>query len=217
MQIAFSRRGVLAGGFALGVVGCSRASDAIAEVGGESQSRRARQASPKALALITAARGQIGVTQAYDPAYSRLGYPGGDVPRERGVCTDVVIRAYRDAFGIDLQRGVHEDMAAHFGVYPKNWGLKRPDRNIDHRRVPNLERFWQRAGAHVALPDSLQGWQPGDLFSSLVGTRLPHTGIVSDRLSPRGVPLVIHNIGRGAQEEELSAAGRMIGRYRWQV
>ena len=142
MQIAFSRRGVLAGGIALGLIGCSKASDAQAQAGIDT----------KALALIAAARGQIGVTRAYDPGYSRIAYPGGDVPRERGVCTDVVIRAYRDAFGIDLQRAVHEDMAAHFAAYPRHWGLQRPDRNIDHRRVPNLERFWQRAGADLPLP-----------------------------------------------------------------
>ena len=123
----------------------------------------------------------------------------------------------RDAFGIDLQRAVHEDMVAHFAAYPRHWGLKRPDRNIDHRRVPNLERFWQRAGADLPLPGIPADWRPGDLFSSLVGGCLPHTGIVSDKVSPRGVPLVIHNIGRGTQEEEISAVGRMIGRYRWQV
>lgn len=133
------------------------------------------------------------------------------------MCTDVVIRAYRDAFGIDLQRAVHEDMVAHFAAYPRHWGLQRPDRNIDHRRVPNLERFWQRAGADLPLPGTPAGWRPGDLFSSLVGGRLPHTGIVFDKVSPRGVPLVIHNIGRGTQEEEISAVGRTIGRYRWRV
>ncbi len=222
MQIAFSRRGVLAGGIALGLIGCSKASDAQAQA--ETDAGRGRQSrtpsgpiDAKALALIAAARGQIGVTQTYDPGYSRIAYPGGDVPRERGVCTDVVIRAYRDAFGIDLQRAVHEDMVAHFAAYPRHWGLKRPDRNIDHRRVPNLERFWQRAGADLPLPGIPADWRPGDLFSSLVGGCLPHTGIVSDKVSPRGVPLVIHNIGRGTQEEEISAVGRMIGRYRWQV
>lgn len=214
MHIAFSRRAVLAGGLAAGIAGCSRASNAQAET---DQAADARKAPAEALALIAAARAQIGVTQAYDPAYTRLPYPNGDVPRERGVCTDVVIRAYRDAFGIDLQRAVHEDMSANFAVYPRNWGLRRADRNIDHRRVPNLERFWQRKGSRLALPDSVQGWMPGDLFSSLVGGRLPHTGIVSDRVSPSGVPLVIHNIGRGTREEELSVAGRMIGRFRWQV
>ena len=216
MHSSFSRRGVLAGGVALGLFGCSRASDAQ-EGQGQTRSSSSRQADARTLALIGAARRQIGVTRAYDPGYSSLAYPGGDVPRERGVCTDVVVRAYRDALELDLQRLVHEDMAANFGAYPRNWGLKRPDRNIDHRRVPNLARFWQRSGAGLALPAALSGWQPGDVFSSLVGTNLPHTGVVSDRVSSAGVPLVIHNIGRGAQEEELTAAGRMIGRYRWRV
>ncbi|MFM5906908.1 MAG: DUF1287 domain-containing protein, partial [Novosphingobium sp.] len=93
------------------------------------------------------------------------------------------------------------------------WGLKRPDRNIDHRRVPNLETFWTRASARLPLG----GWQPGDIFSSLVGDRLPHTGVVSDRLSSLGNPMVIHNIGQGTQEEDILSAGRMIGHFRWKV
>ena len=172
-----------------------------------------RTASPRAAALIAAARRQIGVTRAYDPAYSVLAFPNGDVPRAKGVCTDVVIRAYRDALSLDLQAEVHRDMARTFSAYPRRWGLRRPDRNIDHRRVPNLEVFWHRAGARLPLG----GWQPGDVFSSLVGERLPHTGVISDRLSPLGNPMVIHNIGRGTQEEDILAAGRMIGRFRWKV
>lgn len=172
-----------------------------------------RPASPRAAALIAAARRQIGVTRAYDPAYSVLAFPNGDVPRARGVCTDVVIRAYRDALSLDLQAEVHRDMARTFSAYPRRWGLRRPDRNIDHRRVPNLEVFWHRAGARLPLG----GWQPGDVFSSIVGERLPHTGVISDRVSPLGNPMVIHNIGRGTQEEDILAAGRMIGRFRWKV
>ena len=172
-----------------------------------------RPASPRAAALIAAARRQIGVTRAYDPAYSVLAFPNGDVPRARGVCTDVVIRAYRDALSLDLQAEVHRDMARTFSAYPRRWGLRRPDRNIDHRRVPNLEVFWHRAGARLPLG----GWQPGDVFSALVGERLPHTGVISDRLSPLGNPMVIHNIGRGTQEEDILAAGRMTGRFRWKV
>ena len=94
--------------------------------------------------LVDAAREQIGVTTLYDPTYVRLGYPGGDVAPERGVCTDVIVRAYRRAFGLDLQRLVHEDMAANFAAYPKTWGLKATDRNIDHRRVANLAAFFSR-------------------------------------------------------------------------
>ncbi|MFM6932388.1 MAG: DUF1287 domain-containing protein [Novosphingobium sp.] len=197
----FERRGVLISSLAFGLAACVPVAAAP------------RPASPRAAALIAAARRQIGVTRAYDPAYSVLAFPNGDVPRAKGVCTDVVIRAYRDALGLDLQAEVNRDMAHAFSAYPRRWGLRRPDRNIDHRRVPNLEVFWTRAGARLAMGR----WQPGDLFSSLVGERLPHTGVISDRVSPLGNPVVIHNIGRGTQEEDILAAGRMIGRFRWKV
>ncbi len=201
------RRDAIAGGLALWLAACGRSPVQATP----------RQASARAKALIEAARAQVGVTLAYDPAYSALAYPGGDVPRARGVCTDVVIRAYRDAFAIDLQAEVHRDMARAFAAYPRRWGLSRPDRNIDHRRVPNLERFWDRSRARLALPGEDSGWQPGEIFSSLVGGTLPHTGIVSDRLTVSGAPMVIHNIGGGAREEELTAAQRLVGRFRWRV
>jgi uncharacterized protein len=171
----------------------------------------------RAKALIAAARRQVGVTLAYDPAYTALAYPGGDVPRARGVCTDVVIRAYRDAFGIDLQREVHLDMARAFAAYPKRWGLARPDRNIDHRRVPNLETYWTRSLARLPIPSRAEEWQPGDLFTTLIDGRLPHTGIVSDRLAASGNPLVLHNIGGGAREEDMLLAWRPTGRFRWRL
>lgn len=205
MAFVPTRREALAGAFAIALVGC----------GSSATAARPREASDRARRLIAAARSQIGVTLSYDPAYSALRYPGGDVPRQRGVCTDVVIRAYRDAFGIDLQRLVHQDMAGAFDAYPRRWGLSRPDRNIDHRRVPNLEQFWSRSGARLTIPARESEWRAGDLFSSLVGGSLPHTGIVSDRLSASGGVMVIHNIGGGAREEELADAGRMIGRFRW--
>jgi len=157
------------------------------------------------------------VTLAYDPAYSRLAYPGGDVPRAIGVCTDVIIRAYRDAMGRDLQALVHTDMQAAFGAYPKRWGLKRPDANIDHRRVANLEVYLTRKGARLPIPRSLIDWRAGDLVSALVGGRLPHIGIVSDRRSPAGHPLLIHNIGQGTREEDALGDHRTIGRFRWLV
>jgi hypothetical protein len=176
-----------------------------------------RASTSAAQKLIAAAREQIGVTLAYDPAYTRLAYPGGDVDRRKGVCTDVVIRAYRDGLGIDLQPAVHQDIAAHFAAYPRRWGLRRPDRNIDHRRVPNLETFWSRQGARLPLPRRAQDWQPGDLFTALIGGRLPHTGIVSDRLAGNGNPLVIHNIGAGAQEEDVLFAHQLTGHFRWRL
>lgn len=177
----------------------------------------ARPTLSSAARLLRAARSQIGVTLAYDPAYTRLGYPGGDVPRDRGVCTDVVIRAYRDALALDLQSLVHDDMRAAFSAYPRNWGLKRPDRNIDHRRVPNLATYMTRAGARRALPDRLEGWRAGDIATMLVGDRLPHIGIVSDRIAASGRPMLIHNIGAGTREEDVLAAHRLTGRFRFRL
>jgi uncharacterized protein YijF (DUF1287 family) len=200
-----TRRTMLVGGTALVLGACSEATAQI------------RPAGARAKALIAAARRQIGVTLVYDPAYSRLTYPGGDVPCGRGVCTDVVIRAYRDALSIDLQQSVHQDMAQAFAAYPRRWGLARPDRNIDHRRVPNLERFWERQGARLGAIGDAAGWQPGDLFTALVGGNLPHVGIVSDRVARNGNPLVIHNIGAGAREEDALFAHRLTGRFRWRL
>lgn len=164
-----------------------------------------------------AARQQIGVTVNYDPAYVRLAYPGGDVPIERGVCSDVIVRAFR-ATHIDLQRLVHEDMQSHFSAYPKNWGLSKPDSNIDHRRVPNLERFFQRQGKSLVLSTRVSDYLPGDVISWRLDNGLAHIGIVSDRWASDGSkrPLVIHNIGSGARQEDVLFAWRQVGHYRWQ-
>jgi uncharacterized protein len=167
--------------------------------------------------LTAAARRQIGVTLAYDPAYTRLAFPNGDVSRAKGVCTDVVIRAYRDAFGIDLQALVNADMQRAFGVYPKRWGLRTTDRNIDHRRVPNLQTFLARQGAGRPVSQAAGDWLPGDIFTSLVGGTLPHIGIVSDRRSLFGRPLIIHNIGRGAREEDALFDHKLTGHYRFRL
>jgi uncharacterized protein len=176
------------------------------------------QTSGRAASLIAAARKQIGVTLSYDPAYSRLAFPNGDVSRSKGVCTDVLIRAYRDAFGIDLQALVNTDMRVAFPAYPKRWGLRRPDSNIDHRRVPNLQTYLTRQSAALPMPGYTTGWKPGDVFTSLVGGTLPHIGIVSDRRSSvTGRQLVIHNIGQGAREEDALFANRLTGRYRWKL
>ncbi len=173
------------------------------------------QTSGSASRLISAARTQVGVTVAYDPAYTRLAFPGGDVSRSKGVCTDVVVRAYRDGLGLDLQALVNADMKLAFGAYPKRWGLRTTDRNIDHRRVPNLQTFFARQGAKLALTERPEDWRPGDIFTSLVGGTLPHIGIVSDRLSAFGRPLIIHNIGAGAREEDGLFDHRLTGHYRW--
>lgn len=166
--------------------------------------------------LITAARAQIGVTTRYDGGYTPIPFPGGDVPRDKGACTDVVIRAYRDAFGIDLQALVNEDMRASFAAYPRNWGLAGPDPSIDHRRVPNLATWLDRHHARLAVPADPDGWQPGDIFTSLVARTGTHIGIVSDREGRRS-PLVIHNIGAGVREEDVLLEWPITGRFRWSV
>lgn len=164
--------------------------------------------------LVTAARAQIGKTVRYDPAYRKLDYPNGDLPIESGVCTDVVIRALRAGPGIDLQQRVHEDMKGHFAQYPKNWGLKKPDPNIDHRRVPNLQTYFKRSGWEIEAKDGVRTFQAGDLVTCIVPPNLPHIMIVSDKSSPAGRRLVLHNIGKGTQEEDRLADFRITGQYR---
>lgn len=163
--------------------------------------------------FIAGAKRQVGVTRSYDPAYRRLAYPNGDVPLHTGVCTDVVIRAFRHA-GLDLQVLVHEDMKRNFARYPKNWGLRGPDKNIDHRRVPNLATFFTRKGR--ALPVTRRGadYEPGDIVTWKLATGVPHIGVVSDvRRGDRH--LVVHNIGAGTQLEDVLFAYELTGHFRW--
>ena len=162
-------------------------------------------------ALVAAARGQVGVTTGYDGSYARLDYPGGDVPRERGVCTDVLVRAYR-ALGADLQVLVHEDLGANWARYPHAWGAA-PDRNIDHRRVPNLETFFRRHGEALPVSTRAADYATGDIVSWRLANGLPHIGIVS-RADPEA-PLVVHNIGQGAREEAVLFAYRIVGHWRY--
>lgn len=169
---------------------------------------------PASVPLVAAARAQVGVTVRYDPSYFSLGYPEGDPPQDRGVCTDVVVRALRGV-GIDLQSRIHEDMAAHFPAYPALWGLSRPDRNIDHRRVPNQMRWMQRQGWELPVSSRSGDYAPGDIVAwKLNGNGLLHVGIVSDRRLDDGTPLVLHNIARGTQEEDLLFRHTIIGHYR---
>lgn len=164
--------------------------------------------------LVAAARAQIGVVRLYDPTYFSLAYPGGDVPADRGVCTDVVIRALRTQ-GVDLQQAIHDDMRAHFDRYPRQWGLSRPDRNIDHRRVPNQMRWFERNGWHQSIGSSADDFSPGDIVAwKLTGSGLLHIGIVSDRHSHDGTPLILHNINAGTQEDDLLFRHAIIGHYR---
>lgn len=172
--------------------------------------------------LAEAARRQLGVTTGYDPNYVRMSYPGGDLPRATGVCADVVVRAARDALGLDLQKLVHEDMAKDFAAYPKTWGMRGPDANIDHRRVLNLEVFWRRAGAEVwaakgrVAGDQFGGeMQVGDELTWLLGGKLPHVGIVV-AVGLMGAR-VVHNIGGGVEESALSyfRDQNAKGHFRW--
>ena len=152
----------------------------------------------------------------YDPAYVRLSYPMGDVAPDRGVCADVVVRALR-ALGLDLQQLVHEDMRANFSAYPAHWGLTRPDSNIDHRRVPNLETFLTRKGARRTPSDDSAEYLPGDIVAwNLRGDEgwLPHIGVVTDRIGPSGRPMVVHNIGAGPKLEDVLFDWPMTGHYR---
>lgn len=187
--------------------------------------------------LSAAARAQVGVTTSYDPTWTSITYPGGDVPRSTGVCADVVIRAARDGLGLDLQKLVHEDMMKHFDAYParKAWRQTVPDTNIDHRRVLNLQTYFARAGAQVwaatshvpgdAFPRPLAA---GDILSWILDSGQTHIGmVVSAPVSARGGATnsggarsrVVHNIGRGAEESALSDfwPHRAFGHYRWPV
>ena len=166
--------------------------------------------------LVAAAKTQIGVTVLYDPRYEKLAYPGGDVPIERGVCTDVVIRAYRK-LGIDLQQLVHQDMSKSWSAYPKLWQLKRPDRNIDHRRVPNLQTYFGRHGTTLPATSNGSDYKAGDIVTWMVPPRLPHIGIVAAEKSFTGVPLVIHNIGSGTKMEDILFSFPITGHYRYQA
>ena len=166
--------------------------------------------------LSDAAIARTRVRVTYDPSYVRLGYPGGDVPNDRGVCADVIIRVLRTE-GFDLQKLVHEDMRSSFASYPTLWGLSKPDRNIDHRRVPNLEKFLTRRGAKQPESRQPEDYKPGDIVAwNLRGDTgfQPHIGVVTDEVGASGWPLVVHNIGAGPRLEDVLFAWPMTGRYR---
>ena len=165
--------------------------------------------------LVAAALEQTTKPVRYDGAYRRIPYPLGDVPAEVGVCTDVVVRAYR-AVGVDLQQRVHEDMRAAFAAYPRAWGMARPDPNIDHRRVPNLQTFFRRRGTALARSTDPVAYEAGDLVTWMLPGNLPHIGVVIDRRSAdRQRPLVVHNIGRGPEIEDMLLKFTITGHYRY--
>lgn len=167
--------------------------------------------------LVAAALERTEHQVRYDGRYLRIAYPNGDVPADIGVCTDVVIRSYR-ALGIDLQQLVHEDMRADFDLYPSKriWGLTKPDSNIDHRRVPNLQTFFSRYGEQLALSRQGIDYQPGDLVTWLLPGNLPHIGIVTDKRSNDGKrPLIVHNIGAGPVLADMLFDYNITGHYRF--
>ena len=173
-------------------------------------------ASASAPLPVNAAREQTKTLVVYDGTYTPIGYPMGDVPANKGVCTDVVIRAYR-RIGIDFQVLVHEDMKAHFKHYPRQCGLGHPDKNIDHRRVPNLQKFLDRQGATIQST-ALDSFKAGDLVTWMLPGNLPHIGVISDRVAPSSNrPLIIHNVGAGPVEEDKLFAYPITGHYRYKV
>ncbi len=202
--LAFSRRAALLG--SLGLLACRPRAYAQLpppEVGAAFPLKVAYGAELRALKQET-----------YDGAYVKLAYPMGDVADDRGVCTDTVIRAFRHA-GVDLQVKVHEDMAAAFSAYPKMWGLTKPDRNIDHRRVPNLETYFKRKGGARTLSKVAADYKPGDIVSWRLSGGLPHIGVVT-RKTDGGQPLIAHNIGAGTQEEACLFSWPMTGWFRFE-
>lgn len=168
-------------------------------------------------ALIKAAKERTLHDVRYDGSYFPITYPNGDVPSNIGVCTDVVIRSFRK-IGVDLQKNVHEDMLSNFSSYPSKalWGLTKPDKNIDHRRVPNLQVFFKRFGESLEITGNTNNYRPGDLVTWMLAGNLPHVGIVIDEMSLDGKrPLVVHNIGEGPKINDVLFEYKITGHYRY--
>lgn len=194
-NLLLNRRSLLVGALGFGLVACGPRSLAQTKPLPEDD-----KAWPFAMRVAVGAELRARKSESYDPAYVKIAYPMGDVADDRGVCTDTVIRAFRHA-GVDLQEGVHEDMKANFAKYPKSWGLSKPDTNIDHRRVPNLETFFRRKGGAQTPSKVAADFKPGDVVSwRLTGGGMPHIGVVT-RNRRGDMPLVAHNIGWGTREE----------------
>lgn len=171
--------------------------------------------SPNLKLVIDGAIDQVGKTTSYDPSYQKLDYPNGDVPIETGVCSDVIVRAFRKA-AIDLQKDVHEDMKSNFSAYPTKWGLNGPDANIDHRRVPNLQTFLARKGKSQTITNSTDDFQPGDIVTWDLGGGVDHVGMVTNVwYKPSQRYLIVHNIGGGTKMEDVLFAWKITGHYRY--
>ncbi|MEO6588296.1 MAG: DUF1287 domain-containing protein [Pyrinomonadaceae bacterium] len=173
-------------------------------------------ASPEIKKLLESAFKQTEITKNYDPNYVVIEYPNGDVPMETGVCSDVVIRAFRNA-GVDLQKEIHEDMQRNFAVYPQKWNLPKPDTNIDHRRVPNLQKFFERKGKDLPITNKNEDYKPGDVVSwDLSGKGMTHIALVSNIFNAdTGRYSIIHNIGAGAAAEDFLFDWKITGHYRY--
>lgn len=175
----------------------------------------AANSSPKLKLVIDGALDQVGKTTGYDPSYQSLEYPNGDVPIETGVCSDVIVRAFRKA-GIDLQKEVHEDMKNNFSAYPTKWGLSGPDANIDHRRVPNLMTYFARKGKSLTSVADSENFLPGDIVTWDLGYGTDHVGmVVNVWYKPSQRYLIVHNIGGGTRMEDVLFAWTITGHYRY--
>jgi uncharacterized protein len=182
--------------------------------GTQQLTRKPISAIPQITKIVDSAIEQTGYTFEYDPSYVKLAYPNGDVPRERGVCADVIVRAFRSA-GVDLQKEVHEDMSRHFGEYPAKWGARKPDSNIDHRRVPNLMTLFARKAKSVPVSKKASDYLPGDVVAWELDNHLLHIGLVTDAVADSTQNyLVVHNIGAGAKIEDVLMSWKVIGHYR---
>ena len=171
--------------------------------------------SPQLNLVIDGATDQVGKTTGYDPSYQKLEYPNGDVPIETGVCSDVIVRAFRKS-GIDLQKDLHEDMKENFSAYPTRWGLSGPDANIDHRRVPNLETYFTRKGKSLSTTGDAETFLPGDIVTWDLGTGQDHVGmVVNVWYKPSQRYLIVHNIGVGTRMEDVLFAWKITGHYRY--
>ena len=167
--------------------------------------------------LLKLLKSELNILYVYNGSYRKIDYPNGDVPKNIGVCTDVVIRTYR-ALGIDLQALVHEDMRDNFSLYPSKriWGLTKPDTNIDHRRVPNLQVFFERHGESQVTSNTSADYQAGDIVTWILPNNRPHIGIVTDELSKDKLrPLIVHNIGWGPKMEDMLFTYKITGHYRY--
>ncbi len=190
------------------IVGCQRTRTA---------QRRAAISSPILRLIVDDALEQTTYTRTYDPSYVKLNYPNGDVASDRGVCSDVIVRAFRKG-GLDLQKAVHEDMARNFAAYPHVWNLTKPDPNIDHRRVQNLATYFTRQGKAREITMNPKDYQPGDVVVWDTGGGSPHIGIVSNVLSDTAERFyIVHNIGAGAKLEDALFSWSIIGHYRYEI